>query len=181
MARIPDTWFISDTHFWHSNLIKFENGRREFSSVEEMNELIIERWRECVKPSDIVWHLGDVTFRYDGAFNEIMSRLPGHKRLLVGNHDKLGNPNLMRWFERTELWTGKRFLRYGFFATHIPLPLSEFRHGEVLCVHGHKHRALVRDERGEPHRSYMSVCVEQTDYRPVHIETITQRARELCA
>lgn len=53
-------FFTSDTHFWHENIIKFCN--RPFSSVEEMNDTIIENWNKVVGENDIVFHLGDFVF-----------------------------------------------------------------------------------------------------------------------
>src|SRR5437667_10657804 len=101
-------FLISDTHFLHANILKFMNGeerlRKEFQSLEEMHETIIQNWNSVVRVQDHIWHLGDVTFQYNHLFSEIMSRLNGHKRLCIGNHDKLQNPNLMKWFEKVTLW-----------------------------------------------------------------------------
>jgi len=162
-----EQWFISDTHFFHSNILKFTDGAgkkiRPFNSLEEMHETIIENWNNCVKDNDIVNHLGDVTFRYDGAFNNLMSRLKGKKRLIVGNHDKIWNPTLMQWFEKATLW--KVFPEKNFTAVHIPLELHRLRDG-AFCVHGHTHQNV------EPNPGYVNVCVEKTNYTPVHIDEI---------
>jgi calcineurin-like phosphoesterase family protein len=57
-------FFTSDTHFNHKNIIKLCN--RPFTSIEEMNEKIIENWNNIVKPEDIVWHLGDFALIWKG-------------------------------------------------------------------------------------------------------------------
>lgn len=78
-------WFTSDTHFGHANILKFNRGR--FSSVEEMNETIIENWNKCVKPDDIVFHLGDFAFGGAEVWCGVLERLNGHIHLVLGNHD----------------------------------------------------------------------------------------------
>lgn len=50
-------FFISDTHFYHGNIIRFCN--RPFKSVEMMNETIISNWNNTVGQDGIVFHLGN--------------------------------------------------------------------------------------------------------------------------
>lgn len=164
---IHDKWFISDTHFFHSNILKFkdDDGKRirSFSSVEEMNEKMVENWNKVVKDNDKVYHLGDVTFRYDRPFQELMHRLKGRKRLIVGNHDHLKRYELTKHFEKVELWAG--FKGDNFTCSHLPLPLAGLRDGD-FNVHGHIHQNEMEDLH------YINVCVEKCDYSPVHLDTI---------
>lgn len=168
-----DIWFTSDTHFFHTNIIKFtdQEGRRirPFSSLDEMHELMVERWNECVKPNDFVYHLGDVTFQYHDKFIALMKRLHGSKRLVFGNHDKCWNSALKVVFTKASLWRG--FHEHNFTATHIPQRLDKIRDGE-FNVHGHIH------ERLEPDPHYINVCVEVRGYRPVHIDQIVAEIKE---
>lgn len=165
-----EKWFISDTHLFHTNMLKFVDNRfsekpriRPFNSLDEMHEKIVENWNKNVKDGDYVYHLGDVTFQYHKGFNELMSRLKGHKRLIVGNHDKIWNPALSKWFDKAMLWHG--FKEHNFTASHLPLRLDGLRDGK-FNVHGHTHQNMV----GDPH--YINVCVEVRDYTPVHLDTI---------
>ena len=50
-------WFTSDTHFNHIGIIKFCD--RPFSSVEEMNQALIDNWNSTIPSDGIVFHLGD--------------------------------------------------------------------------------------------------------------------------
>lgn len=83
----PDhTFFTSDTHFGHANIIRFCN--RPFQNVEEMNEVLIENWNKVVSKDDTVFHLGDFAFGGSSVWNSIIPRLKGHINLIIGNHDR---------------------------------------------------------------------------------------------
>lgn len=168
---VHEKFFISDTHFFHANILKFtgEDGKRirPFNSLEEMHEYMIEKWNSVVKDNDNVYHLGDVTFQYHRGFNELMSRLKGRKRLILGNHDKIKGTNLMDWFEKLDLWKG--FKEFNFTASHMPLRLGSFRDGAVN-VHGHTHQNMVEGP-------YINVSVEVRDYTPVHIDEIGEEIK----
>lgn len=43
-------YYITDLHFDHTNVIKFDN--RPFKDVEEMNNALINNWNSVVKKSD---------------------------------------------------------------------------------------------------------------------------------
>ena len=77
-------FFISDTHFNHTNILKFEALARPFHSVEAMNTEMVHRWNEVVREDDIVWHLGDV-FLGGKSTIKIVRELNGHKRLIHGD------------------------------------------------------------------------------------------------
>lgn len=160
-------FFVSDTHFDHANFLRFTDDQgnkiRPFHSVDEMNETIIERWNSVVTPQDKIYHLGDVTFKPNN-FARIITRLNGHKRMLVGNHDDVKNYELTRWFEKVQLW--RIFKSENFVCTHIPIPKDQFRHKVRYNVHGHIHQNVINDPQ------YINVCVEQINYTPISIEEL---------
>ena len=51
-------WFISDTHFSHTNIIKYAG--RPFANVQEMDQALIDNWNSCVGVDDQVFFLGDL-------------------------------------------------------------------------------------------------------------------------
>lgn len=78
-------YFTSDSHFWHARVIEYCN--RPHLSVEEMNEDMIKKWNEIVKPEDTVYCLGDFSMAFRSV--EIYSfRLNGTRFLVPGNHDQ---------------------------------------------------------------------------------------------
>lgn len=170
---IHEQWFISDTHLFHANILKFigKDGARirPFSSLKEMHDKIVKEWNAVVGANDYVYHLGDVTFQYHNHFVALMHSLNGSKRLIVGNHDKLKNTHLLSCFKKVVMWRG--FKEHNFTASHVPIHPGSIRHGK-FNVHGHLHQNLVPDLR------YINVCVEHTDYRPLHITEIRQIIKE---
>lgn len=79
-------WFTSDTHYYHKNIIEY--SKRPFSSVDEMNERMIENHNDTVRPGDTVYFLGDFCFADDNKARAVLMRLNGNKNLILGNHDK---------------------------------------------------------------------------------------------
>lgn len=160
-------FFISDTHFFHHNIIGFAG--RPFKSAAEMNEYMVDRWNRVVRPGDEVYHLGDVAFKthekYD-ELNDLMNRLNGTKYLALGNHDRLSGSakfKLWNYFQEINYWYV--FKKEGFFASHVPLPKVNFRETKYQ-VHGHIHQLTLDDP------NYINVCVEHTKYIPVPIDDI---------
>lgn len=173
---MADIWFTSDSHFFHENILKFtgndgERIRPEWSSADEMNWDMVERWNAVVKPQDKVWHLGDVAFKTvekAGELDALLANLHGHKRMLVGNHDNLQSEVLRRHFEKIELWKG--FSKQGFTCSHIPLRLDSLRDGAVN-VHGHIHQNIMAE------KGYVNVCVEVRNFTPVHMDEVIADVR----
>jgi len=95
----PNIFFTSDHHFGHTNILKFCN--RPFATIEEMNEELIKRWNEKIKPGDEVYHLGDFALTTNEAFKEIVDRLNGTIYLIVGNHEgsALNNRKRFKWIK----------------------------------------------------------------------------------
>ena len=88
------TYFTSDLHLGHENIIKYCN--RPFKSLDEMNTTIINRWNQRVKADDFVYHIGDFCFRNSSdrangvrvSAQDWINRLNGHIIFIKGNHDR---------------------------------------------------------------------------------------------
>ena len=167
---MTDIWFTSDTHFGHRNIIDF--CKRPFSSVEEMDEALIERWNARVKPNDTVWHLGDFGFykTYD-ELNAVFSRLNGNKYLIMGNHD-YGNTKRLFW-EKVSTLEELMFGKLPIVLFHYPM-ISWHRswYGSVH-LYGHVHGALRGDNQS------LDVGVDSWEYQPINFEEIKDRLKTL--
>ena len=156
-----NTFFIGDTHFFHKNIMKFEPVFRPFSTMDEHNEVLVNRWNSVVKPNDIVWHLGDVVF---GCAENlaIMDRLNGKKKLVLGNHDRFEMTHYMKYF--THIYGVAAY--QGFVLTHIPVADSQFWRYKGN-IHGHIHSRTMDDPR------YINVSVEAINLTPINFEELS--------
>ena len=161
-----ETWFISDTHFGHRNVLRNEPEARPFASIEQHDEEIVRRWNATVAPTDMIYHLGDVSFGVEGL--GILRRLNGRKRLVMGNHD---NHPLALYAEHFESVHALASFRGQFLLSHAPLHPTELVRGKIN-VHGHLHSEMLTDPR------YVCVSVEQTGLMPVNRDQILARAAD---
>ena len=131
-------FFTSDLHLGHRNIIRLCN--RPFSSIDEMDEYLVEKWNKKVTNADTVYILGDLMFRNEKPPEEYLRQLRGKKHLIIGNHDRewIKKCDLSVWFESTNnlLYTtdGKHQL------TLCHYPMMSWPH-MVRCymAHGHIH------------------------------------------
>lgn len=163
---------IADTHLTHEGVCKFNgvdgNKLRPFDDVNEMDELIIERWNKKVRPQDKVYMLGDVVIARKNLPK--LDRLNGHKVLVKGNHDIFKLDDYLPYFEDIR---GSHKLDE-FILTHIPIhPMSIARWAKGN-IHGHLHDGRVLLPDGSIDKRYICVSVEHTDYTPVAMEEIEQ-------
>lgn len=133
-------WFVSDTHFGHSNIIK--HAKRPFKDVDHMNEMLIHNWNAVVKPGDTVYFLGDFAMMHRYSNCEMwFRRLNGHIFMLYGNHDKPKDIEKLR-----PLWHGayKRIKVEGqkIVLFHYPIRSWQGIHKGYWHLHGHCHGNL---------------------------------------
>jgi calcineurin-like phosphoesterase family protein len=162
-------WVISDTHFGHENIITYCN--RPYKNSEYMDWDMVEKWNSVVKTGDHVYHLGDVYMgRRDTSYIEnILSKLNGKKRLILGNHDNGKDKILQKYFEKIDVW--RHWKEFGILMTHVPVHESALGRGvkegsKLLNIHGHIHT------NPSPKGPYKCVCVEQINYTPVNIDEL---------
>lgn len=132
--------YISDVHFGHKNILKFEN--RPFKTVEEMDEEYIKRWNLKVKKGDEIYILGDLSFYHGKKTAEILKRLNGMKFLIKGNHDHLFladkefDQSLFVWVKTYDMIKDGND-RIALF--HFPMRVWNEKHHGALHFFGHIH------------------------------------------
>jgi len=154
---------ISDTHFFHNNIIKYCN--RPFENATLMNRVMIENWNNTVNKDDVVLHLGDICVgagkNRDQKTQEILSQLNGKKLFVRGNHDY--DIECVELLDAvTFFWKGVRI-----HCTHYPDP--KFQPFGDFHLHGHIHQNTI------DLKNSFNCSVEQINYTPIRISEIIEK------
>lgn len=175
----PRTWVISDTHYGHVNIVKFEPMRQAWGLTwDTMTETMIQAWERTVGANDTVYHIGDFAMGLPENMPKYRARLPGRIILIRGNHDK--RPNL--WL------TDKDQMHTVLELDHPTLGHLVMRHDPHdytaeeaaradLLIHGHLHSNNHRQDTPEAIRHKcrcMSVEVLPTAPAPMPFEDIAK-------
>ena len=185
---MPSVFLVSDTNFGHAGVCRFTRNDgitklRPWDDPEEMDEAMVRRWNERVRPTDKVYHLGDVVINRKAL--GIMRRLNGDKVLIRGNHDIFKDTDYREHFRELRAY----HVMNGLILSHIPV--HEASLGRFGCnIHGHLHANRVMKARGVDARTgeilysdeidprYWCACVEQTDFAPILFEDALKRITE---
>lgn len=177
---MPATFLVSDTHFGHAGVCRFlrEDGTklRPWDNPDEMDEELVRRWNERVRPNDKVYHLGDVVINRRAL--KTLHRLNGDKVLIKGNHDIFRLEEYLEHFRDIRAY----HVLNGCILSHIPV--HEESLGRFGCnIHGHLHANRVmytdtymRKKKVDPR--YLNACVECQDFAPVLLEDAFKQIQE---
>lgn len=167
-----DTWVITDTHFFHTNMIEI------CDRPMNCDKIMVENWMKLVQPEDTILHLGDI-FMGPGAkekAEELLPKLSGHKQMILGNHDR----QTYLWYEKMGFevikqpdfhWekNGKRVR-----ISHYPETIDK---NWSINIHGHIHNNGYAP--GTPYeRDYRNISVEVVGYRPWRLRDILEPPTE---
>lgn len=160
-------WAWSDTHFGHKNIIEY--GNRPFDDVGAMQYAMVRDYCSLVQPDDVVFWVGDISFRGRNETNEILDSLPGYKIQVVGNHDMDRSGKLSEYnFDERHICCVVDVGRVQLLFTHYPL--DNVPKGAVN-VHGHIHQNVANPWN-------INVSVEHTNYAPISLDAIMVQAND---
>ena len=164
--NMADTWFTSDFHFGHFNIIRYCN--RPFTTTEEMDACIVDRMNQCVKPNDTLYFLGDWcmgTIEKVAAYRKRLNCKKIH--FVEGNHDRVTRKMqslFASWSSLSEVHVGKQ----GIVLCHYAMRVWPHHARGAWHLYGHSHGNLPDD----PLALSMDVGVDTHDFRPWHFEEI---------
>ena len=158
-------FFTSDTHYGHANICRGvtnwrdENGNvpidttRDFETLEQMNDKIVESINSVVGEDDTLFHLGDWSFGGYDNIEEFRNRIVcKNVHLILGNHDhhiERNKGDIQRLFSsvnqylrlqvsvypETKLYAGDVDL----VMMHYPIASWHNMNDGVIHLHGHVH------------------------------------------
>ena len=168
-------WFTSDTHFGHAGVLG--SCERPWGTVGAMNDALINAINARVMPNDVLYHLGDFSYRTTveearGLRARIRCR---EVHWVPGNHDKdwaqpaaAGTFVVERPICTLKLDDGRRVV-----MCHYPMMDWPGLGRGAIHLHGHVHATRAYNEwnRGMRLLRY-DVGVDANGYAPVSIDEI---------
>lgn len=180
------TFFWSDPHFFHKNIIKYcdrpwNDGKDENNetivtddNVLTMNEALIENFNSVVPKDGITWCLGDFCLGPDQKTHipEIVSRLNGKVNLVLGNHD---HHDVKFYYEAgfNKVYDRPVIINDFVVLSHAPM---QFVKAPFFNIYGHVHDS---DTFKTWSKDGCCVCVERHEYKPVSWKQIQEKFDEL--
>ena len=174
------TFFTSDTHFDDEYSLQY--FQRPFESVDEMNQVMVEKWNNLVTDQDTVYHLGDFTLEDIRHFTKWASQLNGNIKILPGSHDR----PWLKDFAATE--------KVQVIAPLVSLEFPEIggaKEPQVIVLCHYSMRVWDRSNHGSWHLFGHShgklkgiglsfdVGVDCTDFMPLALETVASQIADL--
>lgn len=158
------TFFISDTHFGHENILKYDN--RPFDTIEDHDIVLFKNINTVLQPGDTLWHLGDVAWNqrsYDWFFAHLKEDI--NIRLIRGNHDNRGS---LPWLVPVDVAEIK-VNNHRFFLSHYPHLSWPNRYHGALHLFGHVHGNLQGVGRS------MDVSANMIGYKPISADEVIKK------
>lgn len=171
--------FTSDFHIGHENILKFDN--RPFQDLNEMHYTLIQNWNSQVKSEDIVFYLGDFTFKNEELGLRFREKLNGKIHFIMGNHDRFRIINKLN-FEK--IWgcdsglggvtidVKDKDANRGYqtiILCHYPILSWNKSHHGSWHVHGHCHQSLSTNKEMDwfYKRKVIDAGINGSEYTPI--------------
>jgi calcineurin-like phosphoesterase family protein len=154
--------FTSDTFFGR----QLASAERGFSSIEEMDDVLIENWNKKINPNDTVYHLGNFAWDPISAESAII-HLNGKIFFIGGSYDQ-------HMSEISLIKNGRHYLlpSISFIPkSHIVLshwPLLDWPEKEKESIH--LHGGTIKSNIQDGYR--FNVSVDNWSFSPVDMDTL---------
>jgi calcineurin-like phosphoesterase family protein len=162
-------YFASDHHFGHAAARSFY--RRPFTSIAEMDRVMIDRWNAVVGIGDELWHLGDFAVRQSPERVAALLRvLNGQKHLVSGNNDDAAVTDCDGW-QSVQPYAEVTVDGTRLVLCHYPFRTLRDMGRGAINLHGHSHGRL------KSLRRQIDVGVDVWDFRPVRLAEVIGKTK----
>lgn len=154
-GTFPEVWIFSDPHYNHKNICRgTTNWRtmdgeipveqtRDFTTLEKMNESILNGINENVGQDDILICLGDWSFGGFESIEEFRNRIICRNiHLVLGNHDhhiERNRDDIQRLFTSVSHYETLVISKKTFRLFHYPIQSWNGMNDGDIHLHGHVH------------------------------------------
>ena len=138
------TFYTSDWHLGHANILKYNRFSRKGSTVDEMSELLVSGIiAQCPRGSDL-YNLGDLSFYPAHRTEHFLDRIQAagiRHHMILGNHDRqlVDHLGLNRFFESVTQMQTIKIAGKVMVLSHFPQLVWDRGHYGALHLHGHRH------------------------------------------
>ena len=148
-------WVCSDSHFAHKNICRgvtewrLPDGSvplsqtRDFNTIEQMNETIVNNINSVVGQDDVLIHLGDWSFSGVENIQKFRDRILCNEiHLILGNHDtniEKNRDNVQELFTSVNHYTKLIYKFKTFVLSHYPIQSWDGLNKGHIQLHGHVH------------------------------------------
>lgn len=173
MGRI---WVTGCSHFNHRNicgpqLSTWESGFRNFSSLEEMNDCIIENYNSVINQNDELYHLGDFAFGDKSKIPYLRNRIRCRNiHFIYGNHDRAIKKvkHYHQLFSTVRDYKEIRHNKVLVSLFHFPIASWNDMENGAISLHSHTHGTWPRVGRR------MDVGVDPQSFHPVLLDEVIE-------
>lgn len=137
-------FFSSDFHYGQKNiagpkLSSWKDNFRDFSSIEEMNEELVDSINRVVGKNDTLYFLGDWSFGGADNIHLFRQQILCHNIVfIIGNHDKHIRCNKDQ-FALIRDYLEIKIEKNTFCLFHYPIKSWNGKHKGSINLHGHSH------------------------------------------
>jgi calcineurin-like phosphoesterase family protein len=163
-----NNWFTSDFHLSHNNILKYCN--RPFSSIEEMDETILNNLSSVLKTGSLLYFLGDLSFNKNSInrFFDLTDSMKVQVHFVFGNHDYRNK----RIIEERAVWSGDlkaiKVNNQDLTITHYAMMVWPKSHFNSWNLYGHSHCNLKANGK------QLDVGVDGHNFMPYSFEEIKE-------
>lgn len=180
-------WVTSDIHHSHKNICRGVtnwrtqdgkipiNSTRDFQTIDEMNDVLVNNINSKVGQYDTLIMLGDISFGGFENVGKFLDRLVCKNiHLVLGNHDhhiRNNRENIQDKFISVSDYLQVKIYDQDFVLSHYPFSSWNGLNKGVIHLHGHVHLSN-KDKWGRGKR--LDVGVDGNNYHPYSLSDIVR-------